>query len=101
MLSLESPEDRLSDARAAATAGLDQAWADLQAYACLRTNYLAYLEGQPVSAGSLLLATNGLGILAGGCTTPAARGRGCSAPILRGLGFRQVATLTVLRQHTR
>lgn len=86
--------------------------------------WLAWLDGDPVAYGAADLAAAGL-FLAGGSTLPAARGRGCyralvrarweeafrlgrsglavqaqygsSAPILRALGFVEVATIHTLQ----
>ena len=86
--------------------------------------WLAFVDGEPVAWAAAELAAGGL-YLAGGATLPAARGRGCyralvrarwdeavrlglpglavqsqygsSAPILRRLGFAEVATVHTLQ----
>lgn len=110
---------------AASDARWDEPWAGFQAAGREMSGYLAYLDGSPVAAGGLLLGESGMAMLAGGATLAAARGRGCyralvsarweaaraaghptlvvqasgfSEPILRRLGFRPGAAVTILRQ---
>jgi GNAT superfamily N-acetyltransferase len=112
-------------ARAAAIASHDEAWQDMRALGRRRRSYLAYVDGEPLSAGGLLLTEHGVACLAGGATAPSARGRGLyralvrhrwdiaaaegvptlvvqasddSEPILSALGFTKVADLTLMRQ---
>jgi GNAT superfamily N-acetyltransferase len=88
--------------------------------------FLVFLEGEPVTQGTIAFSENGIGALFAGATLPRARGRGCfralvaaryaearrrggagvvvqagamSAPILEQLGFRTIDTLTVLLDH--
>lgn len=111
--------------RAATIADHDEAWRDLLAAGRRRRCYLAYVDGEPVSAAGLLFTDHDAVCLSGGATAPAARGGGLyralvrhrwdvvaaegvpvlvvqasddSQPILSGLGFQKVADLTLLRQ---
>lgn len=106
-------------------AGNDQAWQDHLGQAGRSFAFLAYLDEAPVAAGGLLLTDHGVGVLSGGGTATAARGRGCyralvharwataqragmtalavqaselSAPILARMGFAEVCKLAILRQ---
>lgn len=98
-------------------------WEEIQAGGGRHRGWLASLGGEPVSAGTLALTTNGFGLLGGGATRADARGKGCyaalvrhrwavaqelglpalivqassqSRPVLERLGFRVVAALTML-----
>jgi GNAT superfamily N-acetyltransferase len=60
------------------------AWDDFSSRRDQITGYLALVDGEPVSAGGLAIATTGRhGILSGGATRPELRGRGCYAALVR------------------
>ena len=104
----------------------EQMWARMQASPG-RSAYVAYLDGQPVSGGGLIVTDQGFCILSGGATVPELRGRGLyralvahrwhaavaagvpvlavqastmSQPILERAGFRSVAPLRILSMRT-
>ena len=112
-----------ADLRASNTA----AWQDYTSYAGRRLNFLALIDGEPLSAAGLLLTDRGVAVLSGAATLPAARGQGLyralvharwaaaerlqagplavqasvmSRPILAAIGFEQLVELTILRQPT-
>ena len=105
----------------------EAAWRDYASYRGRRLNYLAYLDGEPVTAAGLLLTEHGVAVLSGAATLPAARGKGLyralvhtrwlaaqerkagplavqasamSAPVQARIGFREVARMTLVRQTT-
>ena len=112
---------------AAIRAGNPAAWEDFTSYDGRRLNFLAHVDGEPVSAGGLLLTDHGVAVLSGGATLPAARGQGLyralvharwvaaqqlgagplavqaspmSAPVLAQVGFTRLAAMTLLEQQT-
>ena len=123
----EIDDETPAEKRTAVADGLAAAWEHLQSVGPRRALFLAYRDGEPVSAGGLLFTDQGLGALAGGATRPWARGGGhyralvrrrwehardlgtgtlvtqaspMSRPVLEGLGFQVVAPLTVLLDQT-
>lgn len=119
----DGPSDRDLQIRASN----DAAWQDYTSYHGRRRNYLAYLDGEPVSAAGLLLTDHGVAVLSGAATLPIARGRGLyralvhtrwtdaqrlnagplavqastmSAPVLAQVGFTKVTDMILLRQPT-
>jgi hypothetical protein len=110
------------EARAEMGARSGEMWKDIRS-AGREESFLAFLDGDPVAAGSLMLTEAGPALLMGGATLPRVRGRGfyralvrsrwdeamrrgapglavgagrMSRPILERLGFRTVAEIHVL-----
>jgi hypothetical protein len=124
LLIVSQAEERTASDREALAARLPSMWATARSETDVRKTFLALVDGQPTSAGTLAITASGHGLLAGAATVRSSRGQGCyaalvahrwrvakalsldalivqasemSRPILETLGFHATAELIAIR----
>ncbi len=81
-LIVSQAEDRSASDREAWFVRLPSMWEAARAESGVRKTFLALIDGQPASAGTLAITASGHGLLAGAATVRSARGQGCYAALV-------------------